>query len=193
MPKLYTKSGDKGTSGLYDGSRRPKDDKIFEVLGSLDELNSHLAFLKALQNDRGCSMDSLETNFASMYITEDIQSILLDIGSLIATVKDTKRKKIEENVLEHISENISTLERAMDNMSEKTPKLTKFILPGDGTQLNGYTHVCRTSTRKVERLCIGVEHLSNIPKIYLNRLSDYFFALGRFYTQYSNGEETEKS
>lgn len=182
MPKLYTKTGDKGTSSLYDGNRIVKHSIIFESLGTLDELSSFIGML--------CSFD-IDSVYYNML--RKIQVTLLDIGSNIAVV-DSKRKKRVPKIDTSL---ISELEVAIDYCESKNSPLTVFLLTGSN-QLDSYAHICRSITRRVERSLWGIEHdlntvyttqrgsidmnNVNIDKnilVYINRLSDYFFALAR--------------
>tara|TARA_B100000497_G_scaffold105410_1_gene121661 strand:- start:181 stop:786 length:606 start_codon:yes stop_codon:yes gene_type:complete len=185
--KVYTKTGDKGTSSLYDGSRTSKDSIIFDTIGELDELTSRIGFLISLLTEK-------EENIVP--ILRKTQKIIQDINTIIATVK-TENKVLPEITEEYITE----LEQYIDSFESKNSKLTKFILPGV-TMMDAQAQLCRTQTRKSERFLwylhnsgedmsvfIGKkeENVSldiinidmNIMK-YMNRLSDFFFVLGRF-------------
>lgn len=177
--KLYTKTGDKGMTSLYDGSRKSKGSVIFDVLGNLDELSSHIGVL--------CSKIKKD-NF--LCILRIIQTKLLDIGSNIAVIDEKKKKrvpKIEEKDV-HIVENW------IDTCEKDNKKLTEFLLPGVG-ETDSQCHVCRSVSRRVERSMWklinddGIEITDEILK-YMNRLSDFFFALSR---NFSNREEIKLS
>jgi len=156
MPKVYTKTGDKGTTSLYDGSRVEKTAKFFVVLGEIDELSSRIGMLCAQIPDRlsgqGC-VNKICFNFPPLQgfnneqnnpanILRIIQATLQDLNSIIATVNKENRKipTIEEKCVQE-------LETYIDHMEEFTPKLTKFILPGV-TLADAQSHLCRTQTRK---------------------------------------------
>lgn len=185
--KVYTKTGDKGTSSLYDGSRTSKDSIIFDTIGELDELTSRIGFLITLLTEK-------EENIVP--ILRKSQKIIQDINTIIATVK-TENKVLPEITEEYITE----LEQYIDSFESKNSKLTKFILPGV-TMMDSQAQLCRTQTRKSERFLwylhnteedmsvfigkkeenVSLEIINidmNIMK-YMNRLSDFFFVLGRF-------------
>lgn len=166
--KIYTKTGDKGQTSFYDGSRASKSAINFDVVGEVDELTSRIGLLCAL----------IEGEYFTVTLRK-VQSILQDINSHIATVNKTKYK------LPELDDGIVTdLENAIDVMEKVNPKLTKFILPGV-MQTDAQAHLCRTQTRKVERRIIGLctEQPDIVPEIvirYINRLSDFFFVFARW-------------
>lgn len=180
MPKLYTKTGDKGKTSLYDGSRRYKGEIIFDVLGNIDELSSHIGLL--------CTKLSESNTINSKDILRQIQVNLLDIGSNIAVIDENKKKKVPK-----ISENdVKRIEGWIDKCEEKNEKLTEFLLTGV-REIDAQSHVCRSVTRRVERsLWKLVDDIDVDSKIlqYINRLSDFFFAFAR---NLSGGEEIKVS
>jgi cob(I)alamin adenosyltransferase len=161
MPKIYTKTGDTGITGLYDGSRVAKTEPIFDVLGTLDELASHIGLLKAFK--------SLRTGWLN-----EIQQILLNIGSIIATPNPP-----EGVTLPRVDGIIAKIEEQIDEMDTTLPPLTQFLLVGGSNAAESQAHVCRSVSRRAERefLKAGLDN-DNI-RIYLNRLSDFFFTLAR--------------
>ena len=165
MPKIYTKTGDKGSTTLYDMSRVSKADSIFDILGGLDELNVYIGKL--------CVFVPVDT------FLREIQRKLLDIGSDFATPASNKREKIVE-----ISEaDIKALEDKIDMMESKLPKLTVFVLPG--VALNDVAaHEARVCCRKVEReawrIRDKVGYVKDETFRYLNRLADFFFVYERY-------------
>lgn len=171
--KIYTKTGDNGSTGLYDGTRLPKSDMIFDALGVLDELSCHIGMLLALEEvpqtetTLGDCIDNLRT----------IQRNLLDIGSNIATQNENKRKRLNLNL------DVSHLENTIDLMDKSLPKLTVFILPGqfpNEVQAHLCRAVCRRAERHVWKLSQNEYYIHPDIMKYLNRLSDYFFTLARF-------------
>lgn len=166
--KIYTKTGDKGQTSFYDGSRALKSTINFDVVGEVDELSSRIGMM--------CALIEGEYFTASL---RQIQSILQDVNSHIATVDKTKYK-----LPEIASTTVTDLEVAIDVMEKTNPKLTKFILPGV-MQTDAQAHLCRTQTRKVERAIIKLcsEQPNIVPDIviqYINRLSDFFFVFARW-------------
>ena len=175
--KLYTKTGDKGQTGLIGGTRVPKNDIRLEAYGTVDELNSFIGLLT-----------TYEIPEKDINTLRHIQSRLFTIGSYLAT--DTSKVQIQQvSILEQ--NDISYLEQEIDRFDEILPALSSFILPG-GSQVGALCHVCRTVTRRTERRLFDMnEHyiIDNQILIYFNRLSDYFFALSRFLTIEKGGEE----
>lgn len=164
--KIYTKTGDQGTTGLYGGKRIAKDDIRIEAYGTVDELNSFIGLLNA-------SFEEATQN----YCLTEVQKRLFTIGSNLAS--DPDKNLLTPDILD---EDIHTLENAMDSMELLLEPLRNFILPG-GSQAVGFAHVCRTVCRRAERRVITLDQISPVdPKVivYLNRLSDYFFILSRF-------------
>ena len=177
--KVYTKTGDKGTSSLYDGNRLPKDSLFFEVLGNIDELSSNVGMLCAL----------IEDNENSLLELRRIQRVLQNIGSEIATVDRTNR-----TIVIISEQETAFLEESIDNMERTNPRLTKFILPGV-KQSDSQAHICRSISRRVERSLWNLQQQKNIIREnvnmeefnvndnilkFMNRLSDYFFVLARY-------------
>lgn len=161
--KIYTKTGDKGQTSLFNGERRSKDDIRIEAYGNVDELNSFLGLLAAKVNDMELKQ-----------VLMDIQKNLFDLGSMLANPTNTSKAVIKE-------EDIEELERGIDNMNENLPDLKTFILPG-GNESASLAHICRTICRRAERRTISLSTEAEIESItikYLNRLSDYFFVLSR--------------
>ena len=174
--KIYTKGGDKGETSLIGGSRVSKDDLRIEAYGTVDELNSVLGLCRDSAREK--SQDAVLRN---------IQNQLFNIGSQLA---NEKGEAIKLPVLQ--AEQISALEKAIDEMSEALPPLRNFVLPG-GDQAASFAHLARTICRRAERRVISLQKEVEIDPLmiqYLNRLSDYFFTLARFFTQSHEGEET---
>jgi len=175
--KLYTKTGDKGQTGLIGGTRVAKNDVRLEAYGTVDELNSFIGLLTTY------SIPEKEKLFLRL-----IQNRLFTVGSHLAT--DTS--KIELNQASILSEDdITQIELEIDRIDEFLPALTSFILPG-GSQSGALCHVCRTVSRRAERRMFDMNELYAVDSkilIYFNRLSDYFFALSRFLTIENGGEE----
>lgn len=173
--KIYTKTGDKGTTSLLGGTRVPKYHGRIDAYGTVDELNSWMGLLR----------DQPETAEAKALLLE-IQEKLFTIGSNLAAEKGNKFQipKIEE-------EAIQKLEAAMDKMDEQLPPMKNFVLPG-GHQVVSYAHIARCVCRRAERAVVGLheqEPVEEILMIYLNRLSDYLFVFSRFMALKLKAEE----
>lgn len=177
--KLYTKTGDEGNTSLYDGSRLGKDELVFDVLGNLDELSSQIGLLCTKINLKLGSIFTPVHN-KTLFLRE-IQSLLLDIGSNIATRDEIKKKRVSRITENHVAD----MEKKIDECDSKNKKLTVFLILGE-EELDALCHVCRAVARRTERSMwklqrdekYGVNVDENILK-YMNRLSDFFFAFAR--------------
>ena len=171
--KIYTKTGDKGTTALFGGTRVPKHHIRIESYGTVDELNSHMGMLRDQKIDDH-----------SHEVLLKIQDRLFTIGSTLATDpgKATLKSGKERLDIPKISaEDIELLEQEIDNMNENLPPMTHFILPG-GHQTVSVCHIARCVCRRAERLATALHELEPFEEsvlIYLNRLSDYLFVLAR--------------
>ncbi|QZE14686.1 cob(I)yrinic acid a,c-diamide adenosyltransferase [Halosquirtibacter laminarini] len=174
--KVYTKTGDKGKTSLYGGTRVDKFDTRLEAYGTIDELNSCVGMIR-------CHLDADSTE---MNVLIEIQKKLFVIGGVLATDKS----KIEEtDQLVCKEEDIKFLEVEIDRMDDQLPQMNYFILPG-GEITSSSCHIARTVCRRAERLVLklstSIEIEENLTK-YLNRLSDFLFVLAR-YTAHLKGE-----
>ena len=177
--KVYTKTGDKGTTSLLGGTKVSKDDWRLEAYGTVDELNS---FIGLLSDSMIGNIRSFDKSLSQL---DTIQNTLFIIGSCLSY--DSLGK--ERMKLQEISDsNITELENWIDEMDSNLPELKNFIIPG-GSQIVSFCHVCRTISRRAERRCIPATQYPLILK-YLNRLSDYFFILGRFANKEQGYSET---
>jgi cob(I)alamin adenosyltransferase len=175
--KIYTKTGDDGTTGLIGGSRVKKYDSRLEAYGTIDELNASIGVLRSAK---------LPENVVE--ILNNIQNKLFNIGSLLAS--DEKGEAFTANLAIN-SENIKDLENAIDEYQSQLPELTHFIIPG-GVFSSAQCHVARTVCRRAERRILEfAEHSKVQPEIiiYINRLSDFFFVLSRKLGFDNNAEE----
>jgi len=165
--KIYTKTGDDGTTGLIGGSRVKKYDLRLEAYGTIDELNSVIGVLRSAK----LPDDVVE-------ILSKIQNKLFNIGSLLAS--DEKGKAFTASLA--ITEtDIKILEDAMDFYQNQLPELTHFIIPG-GDFSSAQCHVARTVCRRAERRILEFAEHSKVQSeivIYINRMSDFFFVLSR--------------
>lgn len=163
--KIYTKTGDKGETSLFGGRRLPKHHARIESYGTVDELNSHIGLLRDLTMD----------NFYKDFLKE-IQDRLFTVGSNLASDPDKNMQ-----VPDLVDADVDKLEKLMDKMDEELEPLKNFILPG-GHRTVSQAHICRTVTRRAERLISLLKTTEPVPDIvivYLNRLSDFFFTLSR--------------
>ena len=167
--KIYTKTGDKGTTSLIGGVRVPKNHIRIESYGTIDELNSYL----------GVVNDTTQHEKISVWIKE-IQDRLFTIGSVLATAPN---KEISMKLPDVHVEDVQWLEQRIDEMSEQLPEMRSFILPG-GHLAASSCHVARCVCRRAERICVAMLELNEeVPDLviqYLNRLSDFLFVLARF-------------
>lgn len=165
--KIYTKTGDRGETSLLGGSRVPKHHDRIEAYGTLDELNSFIGYLR----------DKVQDDHFRVVLKE-IQDRIFTAESLLAA---DPGQELSKQLPQLEEQDILYLETEMDSMSEGLPELSSFILPG-GAEVVSLSHVCRTVCRRAERQVnkLAVEEdVDQLVRIYLNRLSDYFFILGR--------------
>jgi cob(I)alamin adenosyltransferase len=167
--KIYTKTGDKGTTSLIGGTKVSKAHLRIETYGTIDELNSYIGLCNDLLSDKN-----------SRNILQEVQDRLFTIGAALACdpEKETKMK-----IPDLKEEDILLLEHEIDKMDEILPSMKSFILPG-GHPTISHLHIARCICRRAERSCVRLESENNeveaiIPK-YLNRLSDYLFMLARY-------------
>jgi cob(I)alamin adenosyltransferase len=164
--KIYTKTGDQGTTSLLGGKRVPKGHLKIDAYGTVDELNAFIGLLR-----------DQEVNTPRQVILKEIQDRLFTIGATLATEhgkQNIKRPDLHDSDLE-------LLEKEIDQMDAKLPPLKNFILPGGHTAVS-FCHVARTVCRRTERCVIDLMEIEPVDEIivkYLNRLSDYLFVLGR--------------
>lgn len=177
--KIYTKTGDSGSTGLFGGERISKDDIRIEAYGTVDELNAQIGVLRS-----SLSLEGSLQGFDSFL--NDVQKALFVIGSELAS------KNPEKLNLKSISEvHIVKIETQIDDMQDKLELLKTFILPGGHTAA-AQSHICRTVCRRAERRAVTLaqhEDISEDVIKYLNRLSDYFFVLSRAVNQVTGFED----
>ncbi|ROL62109.1 cob(I)yrinic acid a,c-diamide adenosyltransferase [Bacteroidetes/Chlorobi group bacterium ChocPot_Mid] len=164
--KIYTKTGDKGSTSLYNGNRVQKSDLRVETYGTVDELNTIIGIVIAHDVPKLIEDDLLK-----------ISKWLFNLGSDLATPLDSKI-----NIQRIQKENIEYLEKKIDEYTIKLPELKNFILPG-GSKPGAFLHQARTVCRRAERLAVSLsekETIGELPVIFLNRLSDYLFTAARF-------------
>lgn len=171
LTKLYTKTGDDGTTGLGDGSRTTKDSARIEAVGTIDELNSWIGLLLA----------ELPVDEQLIEPLTDIQHRLFDLGGELAV---PGFQLIQ-------AEMVSDLEALCDQLNEKLPPLKEFILPG-GSKSAGLCHMARAVARRAERIIVTLskeETVGDDLKRYINRLSDVLFVMARQLARRDGGQE----
>lgn len=174
--KIYTKTGDTGTTSLLGGKRVSKANLRIDAYGTVDELNAFIGLLR-----------DQEINKKREILLKEIQDRLFTIGSILASEggKSTiKRPDLHE-------EDLAVLEKEIDQMEAKLPALRNFVLPG-GHQIVSFCHLARTVCRRTERCIITLMEVEQVDEIiikYLNRLSDYLFVLGRLIAKELGVEE----
>lgn len=178
--KIYTKTGDKGETGLFGGERVSKSNLRLNTYGSIDELNSFL----------GLAVIEV-TNIDVKNILKDLQNKLFVLGSDLATPETEKNSKLKITRLP--DSYITDTEQVIDKYEAQLDELKNFILPG-GSKGSALLHICRTISRRAEREVVALknaEHIGENIVIFLNRLSDLFFVLSRFENKYSNIPDTK--
>lgn len=183
ITKVYTKTGDKGKTGLAGGQRVWKDNVRVEAYGTVDELNAALGLVRACWSQETgkseCAMIDQELHW--------MQNKLFDIGGLLSTVPEPA----STNLPSVVEADVTRLERLMDEWQNDLRPLKEFILPG-GSMTASTLHLARTICRRAERVCIRLirkESVNPAIIIYLNRLSDALFVLARWVTHLKGGRE----
>lgn len=167
--KLYTRTGDKGTTSLVGGERVKKNSIRIEAYGTVDEFSSHIGVL--------LSYISMKSEIYEQLVY--IQHKLFNIGAYLAT--DTPHNSEPKPVFGLNEKDCQRIEKWIDEFDDKTPKVNAFILPG-GSVIAAHTHVARTVCRRTERRILDLADVAPIDDIvvtFINRLSDYLFILAR--------------
>ena len=171
LSKIYTRTGDDGTTGLGDGSRINKDHLRMEAIGTVDEINSHLGVLIAELPG--------EDDYAALL--SRLQHDLFDLGGELAVPGYTMIS----------AERVEELEKALDELNETLPPLKNFILPG-GSKAAAQCHLARVVCRRAERCLVALareEAINDAVKQYINRLSDLLFVMARLLARRDGGQE----
>lgn len=167
--KVYTLTGDKGTTSLVGGQRVAKDDIRVEAYGTVDELNANIGLLA----------HNSKLDIPGMHeLIFKVQNKLFNIGAYLATQQENDTNPVYGLT----QDDIEMLERKIDEMDEELPPMRGFILPG-GTRLSALCDICRTVTRRAERRVVTLANQSPVNPLvlqFLNRLSDFFFVFARF-------------
>lgn len=181
--KIYTKTGDQGTTALFGGTRVPKHHIRIESYGTVDELNSNIGLLRDQQ---------IEASHQQFLM--QIQDKLFTVGAILATDPDKAILKSGQerlNIPKISVEDVEQLEKAIDAMDQELPPMTHFVLPG-GHPTVSICHICRCVCRRAERLATALYEISPFHEttlVYLNRLSDYLFVLARKLSHELKAEE----
>jgi len=165
LNKIYTRTGDKGDTGLVGGERRPKYDLRVEAFGAVDETNASIGLVR------------LHTKGAHDTMLKRIQHDLFDLGADLATPYATGADK----ALRITDVQVKRLEQEIDQMNDKLHPLNSFVLPG-GSPAASTLHLARTIARRAERFICAlstVEKINPVSIQYINRLSDFLFVLAR--------------
>ncbi len=169
--KIYTKTGDKGQTSLFDGTRVPKDNIRVETYGTIDELNSSIGVALA-------QLPKLATLNKMRIVLKNIQHDLFEIGAVLANPQEEPSPHIKQALLKHIS----SFENFIDEMTNELPELMNFILPG-GSVSGANLQLTRAVSRRVERNVIALSKQERVEReiiMYCNRLSDLLFTMSRF-------------
>ncbi|MEK6450735.1 MULTISPECIES: cob(I)yrinic acid a,c-diamide adenosyltransferase [Myroides] len=183
--KVYTKTGDKGTTALFGGTRVPKHHIRIESYGTVDELNSYIGLI------RDQEMNQLYKN-----VLIEIQDRLFTVGAVLATDPEKailKNGKERLNIPKISEADMALLENEIDRMEESLPPMTHFVLPGGHTTVS-FCHIARCVCRRAERLSVQLNEIEPVDEsvlMYLNRLSDYLFVLARKLTFDLGAEEVK--
>lgn len=163
--RVYTRTGDDGTSALATGERRPKYDIRFEVIGTLDELNTHVGVAR---------LSAMPAEVEGMLSA--IQNDLFDLGADLATPEGARGERLRV-----AASQVQRMEEEIDRLNTRVAPLTSFVLPG-GSPAAAALHVCRAVARRAERAMVQLaaqEPLNPEAIHFINRLSDFFFVAAR--------------
>jgi len=181
LNKIYTKTGDDGTTGLGTGERRPKDDLRIEAYGTVDETNSAVGVARGALGADLADVDAM---------LGKIQNDLFDLGAELATPDDGKPKSYEP--LRVVEAQVARLERDIDALNADLSPLRSFVLPG-GSRAAAALHLARTISRRAERLMVKLareepDKVGRPALLYVNRLSDFLFVASRHVNAKGEGD-----
>ncbi len=183
--KVYTKTGDTGTTALFGGTRVPKHHIRIESYGTVDELNSHIGLIRD---------QDINQLYKSVLI--EVQDRLFTVGAILATPPEKERLKNGQPRLQKLGiaeSDIEFLEKEIDIMDDSLPQMTHFVLPGGHTTVS-YCHIARCVCRRAERLATHLHEIEPTDELvikYLNRLSDYLFVLARKLSKDLHADEVQ--
>ncbi len=173
--KIYTKTGDDGSTGLYGGARCSKNSVRIRAIGEVDELNACLGVAACSIEEPNCLQG-----------VREIQNRLFDLGAELANPRGESRARVS-------AEDVAFLEDSIDAMTFQLPQLRAFILPG-GSPAAAWLHLARTVCRRCERSLIELNEIESVvpqSRIYINRLSDWLFTAARLCNSFDNSPEIE--
>ncbi len=169
--RLYTRTGDKGTTSLVGGQRIQKDSSRIEAYGTIDEFSAHLGLLPTFP----------VTPKEVTTLLLKIQNTLFNVGCYLATAPTPSDPEPQPFGLTAADQ--EEIERAIDTLDSRVPKINQFVLPG-GSPESAHAHICRTICRRAERRILTLAHQEYVSPLviaYINRLSDLLFILARYY------------
>lgn len=179
--KIYTKTGDDGTTGLVNGARIAKSDPLMAAIGDVDELNSAIGMARAIMAQSSLAAKALYR----------VQNDLFDLGADLATpADDAEDFSPSEMILRMIAEQTLWLESQIDELNADLEPLSSFILPG-GSPIASSLHLARSICRRAERSVATAQHHHRLnPEVlrYINRLSDYLFVMARWVNRTAGGD-----
>ena len=184
--KIYTKTGDSGTTGLFGGPRVLKSDARIAAYGTVDELNAVIGLARSFMSESVGTGSATGSTVDVDQMLSEIQIELFVLGADLATPTDAK-----VSVPRMESAHVEKLEKSIDQMEDELSPLTQFILPG-GSQAGATLHTARTVCRRAERLVVELQQKESIGPnalVFLNRLSDYLFVASRFINRTAGQEE----
>jgi cob(I)alamin adenosyltransferase len=180
--KIYTRTGDAGETGLFDGTRVPKCDARVSTYGDVDELNAWLGFVRAAVGD------SASGGLGLAGMLEQIQRDLFALGSRLADPSHKIAGRITKAAI--APDDITRLEGWIDELEKDLPPLRRFILPG-GSTAGAALHVARTVCRRAERAMVALGGVDPDLLVYINRVSDLLFVMARAANQRHGSPEVE--
>jgi cob(I)alamin adenosyltransferase len=184
ITRVYTRTGDRGETGLVGGKRVPKDSPRIEAYGTIDELNSIVGLARVFNEEK---ITQNEAHRKLDLVLRQIQDELFDLGSELATPADF----FKEGMYRVGEREVKKIEQLIDECQKELTPLKSFILPGGG-RIGAYLHQCRTVSRRAEREILRlsrIEELGEWPVKYVNRLSDLFFVLSRWIAKRTGDKE----
>ena len=181
LNKIYTKTGDDGTTALGSGERRPKHDLRIEAYGTVDEANAAIGLARTELSGELAELDAM---------LMQVQNDLFDLGAELATPDDGKPKDYEP--LRVVASQVERLERDIDRLNAALEPLRSFVLPG-GSRAAAALHLARTVTRRAERLMVALAEKERgggggPALVYMNRLSDFLFVASRWVNKRGEGD-----